>query len=58
VELAAGEGGIREKSMAKCEQVTTLDKVLLLRGPFSGAISPEKMLAVDRGIQRAIGIPV
>jgi mRNA-degrading endonuclease toxin of MazEF toxin-antitoxin module len=27
-ELAAGEGGLRETSMAKCEQVTTLAQAL------------------------------
>jgi mRNA interferase MazF len=34
VELPAGEGGLKETSMAKCEQVTTLDKTFLIRGPL------------------------
>lgn len=58
VELPAGEGGLRESSMAKCEQVTTLDKSFLLRGPFAGTISPALMREVEKAIQRAIGIPV
>jgi len=58
VELPAGEGGLRETSMAKCEQVTTLDKSFLIRGPFAGAISPGRMQEVEKAIQRAIGIPI
>jgi mRNA interferase MazF len=53
--LPAGVGGQRKDSMAKCEQVTTLDKRLLVRGPFGGGV-PEPLLAqVVRGIRRAIG---
>lgn len=58
VELPAGEGGLREASMAKCEQVTTLDKSFLIRGPFAGTISPALMREIEKAIQRAIGIPV
>ena len=57
VELPAGEGGLNETSMAKCEQVTTLDKSFLIRGPFAGIISPSLMREVGKAIQRAIGIP-
>jgi mRNA-degrading endonuclease toxin of MazEF toxin-antitoxin module len=58
VELAQGEGGLDKPSMAKGEQVTTLDKSFLLRGPFSGIISPAKMLQVEKAIQRALDIIV
>ena len=58
VELAAGEGGLRETSMAKCEQVTTLDKSFLIRGPLAGAVSEALMREIEKAIQRAIGIPV
>jgi hypothetical protein len=44
--------------MAKCEQVTTLDKSFLIRGPFAGAITPFLVREIEKGIQRAIGIPV
>jgi mRNA interferase MazF len=57
VELPAGEGGPKETSMAKCEQVTTLDKSFLIRGPFAGTIGPSLMREVEKAIQRAIGIP-
>ena len=58
VELPAGEGGLKQTSMAKCEQVTTLDKSFLLRGPFAGTIRPSLMREIEKAIQRAIGIPI
>jgi mRNA interferase MazF len=58
VELPAGEGGLKETSMAKCEQVTTLDKSFLIRGPFAGTINSLLMQEIEKAIQRAIGIPV
>jgi len=58
VELPAGEGGLKETSMAKCEQITTLDKSFLIRGPFAGTISPLLIQEIERAIQRSIGIPV
>jgi mRNA-degrading endonuclease toxin of MazEF toxin-antitoxin module len=58
VELSAGEGGLKQISMTKCEQVTTLDKSLLIRGPFAGTISSSLMREIEKAIQRAIGIPV
>ena len=58
VELSEGEGGLDQTSMAKCEQITTLDKSFLIRGPFSGAISSVRMTEVERAIQRAIGIVI
>ena len=56
VELPAGEGGLKETSMAKCEQVTTLDRAFLLRGPFAGTMSPSLMQDIEKAIQIAIGI--
>jgi mRNA-degrading endonuclease toxin of MazEF toxin-antitoxin module len=58
VEIPAGEGGLKETSMAKCEQVTTLDKSFLIRGSFAGTISPSLMREIERATQRAIGIVV
>ncbi len=58
VEFSPGEGGLNRASMAKCEQITTLDKSFLLKGPFSGAVRAEKMAEVEKAIQRAIGIVV
>lgn len=58
IELPAGEGGLKQTSMAKCEQVTTLDKSFLLRGPFAGTISPSLMQEIEKAVQRAMGIPI
>jgi mRNA-degrading endonuclease toxin of MazEF toxin-antitoxin module len=58
VELPAGEGGLKETLMAKCEQVTTIDKSCLIRGPFAGTINTSLMREVEKAIQRAIGIVI
>ncbi len=58
VELAEGEGGLHQTSMTKCEQIMTLDKSFLIRGSFSGTISPMKMIEVERAIQLVIGIVI
>ena len=58
VRLRADEGGLARPSVAKCEQITTLDKSFLLRGPFAGLIRPSLMQEVEKAIQRSIGIPV
>ena len=58
VELPVGKGGIKEASKAKCEQITTLDKSFLVRGPFAETIHPFLMCEIEKAIQRAIGIPI
>ena len=54
--LQEGEGGLSKASMAKCEQVTTIDKFLLIRGPFAGKISNEKVKEIEKAIMIAIGL--
>lgn len=58
VPIAQGEGGVRLSSMAKCEQVTTLDRAFLVRGPFAGRIAEETLVGVERAIMRAIGVVI
>ncbi|MHB1276626.1 MAG: type II toxin-antitoxin system PemK/MazF family toxin [Candidatus Humimicrobiaceae bacterium] len=53
--LQEGEGGLSKASMAKCEQITTIDKFLLVRGPFSGKISNERVKEIEKAIMIAIG---
>ena len=55
VQIEQGEGGLSHASMAKCEQLTTLDKTFLLRGPFAGAVRDVTMANIERAIMRAIG---
>lgn len=54
--LQEGEGGLSKASMAKCEQVATIDKSLLIRGPFAGKVSNEKMEEIEKAIMIAIGV--
>jgi hypothetical protein len=44
--------------MLKCEQITTLHKDDVRGRPLGAALSPSRILEVERGILRAIGIPV
>jgi mRNA interferase MazF len=56
VALAKGEAGLDHPSMAKCEQITTLDKSFLVRGPFAGALSAGRMAEIEKAVMRAIGM--
>jgi len=58
VYLPAGSGGLSQASMAKCELVTTLDKIFLIRGPLGGVITAAQMREVEKAIMRAIGVVV
>lgn len=58
VQLEQDEGGLAHVSIAKCEQLTPLDKTLLLRGPFAGKVQDTTMVEIERAIMRAIGIVV
>lgn len=58
VRIEQGEGGLDHVSMAKCEQLTTLDKEFLLRGPFAGKVRDATMTEIQHAIMRAIGIVV
>ena len=54
--IEKGNGGLHKDSMAKCEQITTLDKSLLVRGPFAGKLSQEILKEVLKAIMNALGI--
>jgi len=54
--LKAGYGGLSKDSMAKCEQVSTIDKASLIKGPFAGRIGDKKMKEVERALMIAIGV--
>ena len=43
-------------SMARCENVSYLDKSRLTRGPLAGAISAALMRDVERCLLRSLGI--
>jgi mRNA interferase MazF len=55
--LHAGQGGVRRRTVLKCEQITTLPKHLL--GPaLGGPLSEELLARVEIGVLRAIGVAV
>jgi mRNA-degrading endonuclease toxin of MazEF toxin-antitoxin module len=56
--LPARAGGLTQDSMAKCEQVTTIDKIFITSGPLGGAITPAQMREVEKAVMRAVGIVV
>lgn len=58
VRLRKGDGGIREASVLKCEQITTLHRDDVRPKPLGGALGPKQILGVERAILRAIGVPV
>ena len=54
--LKQGEGGLHKASVAKCEQITTIDKTLLVKGSFAGKIRDENMKEIENAIMIAIGV--
>lgn len=58
VPLRKREGGVAQASVLKCSQITTLHKSDLRPGPLGRALSPPKLVEVERAVLRAIGIPM
>jgi mRNA interferase MazF len=58
VMLRRGQGGLTERSVLKCEQLTTLAKVDVHGPPLGKPLPPALMGAVERAVLRAIGVPV
>jgi mRNA interferase MazF len=58
VRIRKGEGGVAVASVLKCEQITTLHKDDVRRRPLGGPLSQTRILEVERGVLRAIGVPV
>ncbi|MHB8621129.1 MAG: type II toxin-antitoxin system PemK/MazF family toxin [Chloroflexota bacterium] len=53
--LPARTAGLQHDSMAKCEQITTLDKLFLTGGPLGERVQSDLLDRVVRAVQRAIG---
>lgn len=56
--VARGEGGLPESSVLKCEQITTLKKHDVDPVPLGRSLRPGRIAEVERGVLRAIGIPI
>ena len=50
------EGGLKRQSWAKCDQVTTLDKTLLVY-PSLGRLTDVPLHAIEHGIKLALQLP-
>ncbi len=56
--LRRREGGLPRTSMLKCEQITTIHRDDVQPVPIGGSISERRLSQVERGVLRAIGVPV
>jgi mRNA-degrading endonuclease toxin of MazEF toxin-antitoxin module len=58
IRLRKGEGGLREASVLKCEQITTLHRADVGTKALGAPLSAKRLLEVERCVLRAIGVPV
>ncbi|MBZ5670259.1 MAG: type II toxin-antitoxin system PemK/MazF family toxin [Acidobacteriia bacterium] len=56
VQVKPGEGGVSRDSWAKCDQVTTLEKNLLLYPPL-GRLTDKTLITIEQGIKLALQLP-
>ena len=56
VQVKPGEGGLSRDSWAKCDQVTTLEKSLLVY-PSLGRLTDETLRTIEQGIKLALQLP-
>lgn len=54
VVLPGRSSGLRHNSVIFCEEITTIDRDFLARGPV-GSLSPKLMDTIVRSVRRAIG---
>jgi mRNA-degrading endonuclease toxin of MazEF toxin-antitoxin module len=54
--LKAGEGGLDHDSWAKCDQVTTLEKVSAVY-PSLGHLKPDLLASVEKAMRIALDLP-
>ena len=55
VPISAGSGGIDHDSMLFCEEITTIDRDFLARGPLGRPVPQDLMDRVLRAVRRALG---
>lgn len=55
VALPRGVGGIRRDSVLFCEEITTIDREFLTRGPWGAPVSADVLVAIARAVRRALG---
>jgi len=55
IQLAAGQGGLKRASVLFCEEVTTIERRFVARGPWGGQVEDDVLRAIVRAVRRAIG---
>jgi mRNA-degrading endonuclease toxin of MazEF toxin-antitoxin module len=55
IQVVAGSGGLQHTSVAFCDEIATIDRDFLRRGPLGPRLDQSVMEAVVRGIRRAVG---
>ncbi len=55
VPVPAGTGGVRHDSLLFCEEITTIDRDFLARGPLGPPVPREVLEQVVRAVRRALG---
>jgi mRNA interferase MazF len=55
VPLPARAGGLRSPGVLFCEEITTIDREFLFRGPMGPRLSRSILEAVLRAVRRALG---
>jgi len=55
VSLPAGAGGLRRRGLLFCEEITTIDRDFLDRGPLGPQLSGQLLDMVVRAVRRALG---
>jgi len=53
--LERGIGGLKKDGVLFCEELTTIDRDFLSRGPLGPAVSGDVLMAVVRAVRRALG---
>lgn len=55
VRIAGGLGGLKKDGVLFCEELTTLDRDFLSRGPWGSRVPSDVLAAVLRAVRRALG---
>ena len=55
VPLRSRAGGLSRPGLLFCEEITTIDRDFLDRGPLGPRLSPRTLQAVVRSVRRALG---
>lgn len=55
VRIERGTGGLKKSGVLFCEELTTLDRDFLSRGPWGPAVPVDVLTAVIRAVRRALG---